>query len=66
MNERGNKEHHYSKDNIKQECLEEVNARFTQSNNNLFLSEPLLLDLGLIGTMSEKFDQIACRTYEPP
>jgi len=66
MNERGDKEYHYSKDNIKRECLEEARARFTQANDTPFLSKPLFLELGLMGMMSEQFDQIAQGTYEPP
>jgi len=45
MNARGDKEHHYSKDNIEREC-----------HNTPFLRKPLILDLGIIGTMSEQFD----------
>jgi len=66
MNERGDKEHHYSKDNIKRECLEEARARFTQANDTPFLSKPLFLELGLMGMMSKQFDQITQGTYEPP
>jgi len=60
------KEHHYSKETIEEACLEEARAQFTQTNNTAFMTEPLLSELGLLGTRQESFDQIAQGTYELP
>jgi len=66
INATGEKEHHYSKENIKGACLEEVQTQFTQSNNTSFLTEPLLSELGLLGTRWEQFNKIMRGSYKPP
>jgi len=62
----GAKEHHYSKESIEETCLTEAKAWFTQANDTLFLTEPLILDLGIIRTQRVHFDQIARETYKLP
>jgi len=57
---------HHSKTDIKITCLEESRNIFTQANNTPFLVEPLLSELGLIGTQWEQFSQIAMGLYHPP
>jgi len=54
---------HYLKETIKQACLEEAWAQFTQANDMPFLTEPLLSDLGILGMDKTQFDNIAARTY---
>ncbi len=66
MNSSGIKTNHYSKESIKTACLKEVQAQFTQANDTPFLMEPLILDLGVIGTQLEHFDQITTSSYQPP
>jgi len=46
----GEKEHHYSKENIEVACLAEARDQFTQANDTTFLTDPLLLTLGIIRT----------------
>jgi len=62
----GEKEHHYSKESIKEACLAEARTQFTQANDTSFLMEPLILDLGIIGIQHMQFDQIAMGSYKLP
>jgi len=57
---------HYSKESIEIACLEEARERFTEANATSFLTEPLLLELGIIGTQLEQFDQMASGSYQLP
>jgi len=62
----GTKENHYTKESIEEACLAEAKAQFTQANRMAFLTEPLLLELGVIGILGAQFDQIADGNYLPP
>jgi len=57
---------HYSKESIKQACLEEARAWFTQANDTPFLTELLLSDLGILGMDKTQFDDIATGSYQLP
>ena len=62
----GEKEYYYSKENIEAACLAEARDQFTQANDTMFLTDPLLSNLGIIRTQREEFNQIARETYGPP
>jgi len=66
MTSTGIKEHHHSEKSIEEACLTKAKAWFTQANDMAFLTEPLILELGIISKHKEQFDQITDRTYLPP
>jgi len=51
---------------IKEVCLEEAQACFTQANDTPFLTPPLANELGLLNCHATPFDEIAVGTYQQP
>jgi len=62
----GTKTMHHSKVDIETACLDEAQNRFTQANDTPFLVEPLLSDLGIIGTHWEQFEVVLTNHHRMP